>query len=62
MLLREPRGDAYFSFQGQATDIAIQAEEIVKLKAILNELLAEHTGQPLSVIGSLYPIQVVKWL
>ena len=37
--------------QGQATDIAIQAEEILKLKKMLNELLAGHTGQPLSVIG-----------
>ncbi len=40
-----------FAVQGQATDIAIQAEEILKLKKLLNELLAGHTGQPLSIIG-----------
>ena len=38
--------------QGQATDIAIQAEEIVKLKKLLNELLSKHTGQPIHIIGT----------
>jgi ATP-dependent Clp protease protease subunit len=33
-------------FQGQATDIEIQAREILRMKARLNELLAKHTGQP----------------
>lgn len=37
--------------QGQATDIAIQAEEILKLKKQINEIYAKHTRQPLSVIG-----------
>ena len=37
--------------QGQATDIAIQAEEIVKLKKMLNELMSQHTGQPVDLIG-----------
>ena len=41
--------------QGQATDIAIQAEEIVKLKKLLNELLSQHTGQPVDLIGKLSP-------
>uniref|UniRef100_A0A8C3QSV5 Caseinolytic mitochondrial matrix peptidase proteolytic subunit n=1 Tax=Cyanoderma ruficeps TaxID=181631 RepID=A0A8C3QSV5_9PASS len=36
--------------QGQATDIAIQAEEILKLKRQINGLYAKHTGQPLPVI------------
>ena len=37
--------------QGQASDIAIQAQEIIKLKSILNNILVTHTGQPLTVIG-----------
>ena len=40
-----------FTLQGQATDIAIQAEEIVKMKRLLNELLSHHTGQPVDAIG-----------
>src|SRR5581483_11095698 len=34
-------------FEGQASDIAIQAEEILKTKRKLNEILAQDTGQPL---------------
>ena len=37
--------------QGQATDIAIQAEEILKLKRQINNIYAKHTGQPLETIG-----------
>jgi len=33
--------------RGQATDIDIQAREILRMKARLNELIAKHTGQPL---------------
>ena len=47
--------------QGQATDIAIQAEEIVKMKRLLNELLSQHTGQPVDAIGescSLFSLSV----
>jgi len=36
--------------QGQATDIDIQAKEILKMKAMLNEILAEHTGQSIDKI------------
>jgi ATP-dependent Clp protease protease subunit len=36
--------------QGQATDIEIQAREILYLKQFLNEQLAKHTGQPLEKI------------
>jgi ATP-dependent Clp protease protease subunit len=32
---------------GQATDLDIHAREIIRLKQVLNELIAEHTGQPL---------------
>lgn len=37
--------------QGQATDIAIQAEEILKLKRQINNIYSKHTGQPLETIG-----------
>ena len=36
---------------GQATDVQIQAEEVLKDKERLNQLLAEHTGQPLERIS-----------
>jgi ATP-dependent Clp protease protease subunit len=35
---------------GQASDIAIQAEEILKAKKLLNELLAKHTGRDVKLI------------
>lgn len=38
------------SIQGQATDIAIQAEEILRLRAELNNILVSHTDQSLDVI------------
>ncbi len=44
--LHQPLGGA----QGQATDIEIQARQILKLKSLLNGMLAKHTGQPLEVI------------
>ncbi len=36
--------------QGQASDIEIQAREILRLKATLNEILAKHTGQTIETI------------
>ncbi|MCL6561321.1 MAG: ATP-dependent Clp endopeptidase proteolytic subunit ClpP [Firmicutes bacterium] len=36
--------------QGQATDIEIQAKEILRMKDALNEILARHTGQPLEKV------------
>jgi len=41
VMIHQPSGGA----QGQATDISIQAEEILKIRKRLNELLASHTGQ-----------------
>jgi ATP-dependent Clp protease protease subunit len=38
------------SYQGQATDIARHAQEIVKLKRRLNDIYAKHTGQPLEAV------------
>jgi len=37
--------------QGQATDIAIQAEEIIKMKKVLNGIYSRHTGQDVTKIG-----------
>ncbi len=45
-MIHQPLGGA----QGQASDIAIQASEILKTKKRLNEILAENTSQPLSKI------------
>ncbi len=44
--LHQPLGGA----QGQATDIEIQARQILRLKALLLNILTKHTGQPLEVI------------
>src|SRR5574339_1269408 len=44
--MHQPLGGA----QGQATDIKIQAKQIMRLKALLLGILAKHTGQPLEVI------------
>jgi len=46
IMIHQPSGGA----QGQATDIAIQAHEILQLRARLNQIYAKHTGQPLDVI------------
>ena len=46
ILIHQPMG----GFQGQATDIDIQAKEIIRLKAKLNEILAKHTGTDLTKI------------
>ena len=46
VMLHQPSGGA----QGQATDIARHAQEIVKLKKRLNEIYARHTGQPVDAI------------
>jgi ATP-dependent Clp protease protease subunit len=46
IMIHQPLG----GFQGQATDIHIHAQEILRLKGKLNELLAENTGQPLAKI------------
>ena len=35
---------------GQATDIDIHAKEIMRMRTVINELLAQHTGQPLEKI------------
>ncbi|MCE5258922.1 MAG: ATP-dependent Clp protease proteolytic subunit [Chloroflexi bacterium] len=37
--------------QGQATEIKIQADEILRIRKLLNELMAKHTGQPVERIA-----------
>ena len=44
--MHQPLGGA----QGQATDIAIQAQEILRLRTTLNQILSKHTGQPVERI------------
>lgn len=46
--------------QGQATDIAIQAEEILKLKRQINNIYAKHTGQPLETIGRFVQLVLLR--
>jgi ATP-dependent Clp protease protease subunit len=47
MLIHQPMGGAY----GQATDIGIRADEIMRVRKELNEILASHTGQPIETIA-----------
>jgi ATP-dependent Clp protease protease subunit len=47
IMIHQPLGGA----QGQAVDIEIQAKEILYIKQRLNEMLADHTGQPLEKIA-----------
>jgi len=47
VMIHQPSG----GFQGQVSDIEIQAKEILYLKARLNEILAKHTGKPIEVIA-----------
>ncbi len=46
ILIHQPTG----GYQGQATDIAIHAEEALKLRARLETVYAEHTGQPIDTV------------
>jgi ATP-dependent Clp protease, protease subunit len=47
VVLHQPHGGA----QGQSVDIDIQAREILRLRAVVDELLARHTGQPVEKIA-----------
>ncbi|MGB9595664.1 MAG: ATP-dependent Clp endopeptidase proteolytic subunit ClpP [Candidatus Poribacteria bacterium] len=46
MLIHQPMGGVY----GQATDIRIRADEIVRIRKEINNILAKHTGQPIEKI------------
>ena len=47
MLLHQPHGGA----QGQAVDIEIQAKEITRYRKLLEQLISEHTGQPIEKVS-----------
>ena len=46
IMIHQPLG----GMQGQATDIKIHADRIIRMKSTLNQILSERTGQPLDVI------------
>jgi ATP-dependent Clp protease protease subunit len=46
IMIHQPIG----GFHGQATDVEIHAKEILKMKEVLNGIIAKHTGQPLDKI------------
>ncbi|RKZ01032.1 MAG: ATP-dependent Clp endopeptidase proteolytic subunit ClpP [Candidatus Hydrothermota bacterium] len=46
IMIHQPMGGV----EGQAIDIAIHAREIMRIKALINELLSKHTGQPIERI------------
>lgn len=46
VMIHQPLG----GFQGQATDIQIHAQEILKVKSRMNELMAQHTGKSIEEI------------
>ena len=46
IMVHQPSG----GYQGQATDIMIHAEQTLKIKKRLNEIYAEHSGQPIEVV------------
>lgn len=47
IMIHQPMGGA----QGQASDIAIHAKEILNLRESLNNIIHEHTGQPIEKVG-----------
>jgi ATP-dependent Clp protease, protease subunit len=47
ILIHQPAG----GFEGQATDIEIQAREVINVKRRLEEIIAQHTGQPLERVS-----------
>ena len=56
VMIHQPLG----GFQGQASDIDIHAKEILKVRARLNDILAEHTGQPIEE-SSRTPTATISW-
>ena len=48
IMIHQPLGGA----QGQATDISIQAKQILRIKDNINKILSENTGKPVEVIAA----------
>ncbi|MCP3970236.1 MAG: ATP-dependent Clp protease proteolytic subunit [Rhodobacteraceae bacterium] len=64
IMVHQPSG----GYQGQATDIAIHAEETLKLKQRLNEIYSKHSGQPVKNVEKalerdnfMSPREALKW-
>lgn len=64
IMLHQPMG----GFQGQATDIDIQAREILKMREQINQILAHHTGQAIEKIATdtdrdffMDPVEAIKY-
>lgn len=64
VLIHQPLGGA----RGQASDVEIQAREMLRMKSMLNEILAKHTGQPVDRIKNdtdrdniMTPLQAVDY-
>lgn len=47
VMIHQPLGGT----QGQASDVEIQANEMLRIKSVLNKILSDHTGKPLETIG-----------
>jgi ATP-dependent Clp protease protease subunit len=47
IMIHQPHGGV----GGQVSDIEIQAEEIIKTRSVLNDILAAHTGQPVDRVA-----------
>ena len=47
VMIHQPLGGA----RGQATDVAIQAEQLIKIKNKMNQILAQRTGQPVERVA-----------
>jgi ATP-dependent Clp protease protease subunit len=47
IMIHQPLGGA----RGQATDIKIQAEQILKIKSKMNKMLSENTGKPIETVA-----------
>jgi ATP-dependent Clp protease, protease subunit len=64
IMVHQPSG----GYQGQATDIMIHAEQTLKIKKRLNEIYAQHSGQPIDVVEAalerdryMSPVEAKEW-
>ena len=57
IMIHQPLG----GMQGQATDIKIHADRIIRMKSTLNQILSERTGQPLDIIEKDAVIKVIPY-
>ena len=55
VMIHQPSGGA----QGQTSDISISAKEIIRWRKILNEVLAEQSGQPLKELKKIPTVIII---